>query len=80
MGLTEEDRRRLKGNGATVERLAVSPREAAVMLGESRSSIYRAIAAGKLHAVKSGSRTLILTPSIREYLENLPRFESRTAA
>jgi excisionase family DNA binding protein len=78
MGL-EQDRRRLKGNGA-VERLAVSPREAAVMLGESRSSIYRAIAAGRLHAVKSGSRTLILTASIREHLENLPRFESRTAA
>jgi excisionase family DNA binding protein len=73
MGMTDEDRRRLKGNSAAVERLAVRPLEAGMMLGQSRSSVYRLIAAGKLDAVKSGSATLVLTASIYRYLENLPR-------
>jgi excisionase family DNA binding protein len=80
MTMTDEDRRRLKGNSTGVERLAVKPLEAAVMLGESRSTIYRLINAGKLDAVKSGTSTLVLTASIRSYLETLPRFESRAAA
>ena len=56
LGMTEEDRRRLKG-GHAIERLAVKPLEAALMLGESRSTIYRLIHAGKLDALKSGSST-----------------------
>jgi excisionase family DNA binding protein len=79
MGLTEEDRKRLKGNGAAIERLAVKPLEAAMMLGQSRSAVYRLINTGQLHAVKAGGSTLVLTKSIREYVENLPRFGSRTA-
>ena len=79
MGMTEEDRRRLKGNSAMVERLAVKPLEAAMMLGESRSTIYRLIHAGKLDAVKRGASTLVLIASIRRYLESLPRFESSAA-
>jgi excisionase family DNA binding protein len=79
MGMTDEDRRRLKGSAA-VERLAVKPLEAAWMLGQSRSAIYRLINAGHLQAVKSGSSTLVLTASIRRYLETLPRFGSRAAA
>jgi excisionase family DNA binding protein len=77
MGMTAEDRRRLKSNGVAIERLAVKPLEAALMLGESRSTIYRHIGAGRLDAVKSGGSTLILTASIRRYLDSLPRFESR---
>ena len=80
MGMTNEDRKRRRGNGAAVERLAVKPLEAAAMLGQSRSAIYRLITAGQLRAVKAGSSTLILTASIREYLENLPRFGNRAAA
>jgi excisionase family DNA binding protein len=72
MGMTDEDRRRLKGNSAAVERLAVKPLEAALMLGESRSTIYRLIHAGKLDAVKRGVTTLVLVPSIRRYLDSLP--------
>jgi excisionase family DNA binding protein len=79
MGMTDEDRRRLKGNSAAVERLAVKPLEAAMMLGESRSTIYRLINAGQLAAVKRGSTTLVLIDSIRSYLANLPPFQSNAA-
>jgi excisionase family DNA binding protein len=72
--MTEEDRRRLKGNAAPVERLAVKPLDAAIMLGESRSTVYRLIHARKLDAVKRGATTLVLVASIRNYLAGLPRF------
>ena len=78
MGMTAEDRRRLKGNAA-VERLAVKPLEAAIMLGESRSTIYRLIHAGELDAFKRGSSTLVTVESIRRYIANLPRFAPRAA-
>jgi hypothetical protein len=77
MGMTAEDKRALKGGGATVERLAVRPREAALMIAGSRSLIYRLLGAGHLEAVKRGSSTLVLVASIHRYLENLPRFDSR---
>jgi excisionase family DNA binding protein len=77
MGMTGEDRRRLKGSAA-IERLAVKPHEAALMLGESRSTIYRLIHAGTLDAVKRGSSTLVLVGSIHSYLADLPPFVSRT--
>jgi excisionase family DNA binding protein len=79
MGMTEEDRRRLKGNSAAVERLAVKITEAALMLGESRSTVYRLIHAGKLDAVKRGVTTLVLVPSIHRHLASLPPFQSRAA-
>jgi len=41
--------------------------------GESKSSIYRALAAGELDAVKRGRRTLVTTESIRRRLSNLPK-------
>ena len=41
--------------------------------GESKSSIYRALAAGELEAVKRGRRTLVTTESIRRRLNNLPK-------
>ena len=78
MGVTQEDRQRLKG-GVAVERLAVKPGHAAVMLGQSRSAVYRLLSAGALDAVKSGSSTLVLTASIHRYLATLPRFERRPA-
>jgi excisionase family DNA binding protein len=78
MGMTEEDRRRLKGNSSVVERLAVKPLDAAMMLGESRSTVYRLIHAGKLEAVKSGAATLVLVSSLRKYLAELPRFGEPT--
>jgi excisionase family DNA binding protein len=78
MSIAHEDRRRLK-NSAAIERLAVKPIEAAVMLGESRSTIYRLIHAGQLDAVKRGVTTLVLVSSIHRYLASLPPFGSRAA-
>ena len=80
MGMTHEERRLLKGNAPAVERLAVKPLEAALMLGESRSTIYRLINARRLDAVKRGASTLVLTASIYRYLASLPPFESRASA
>jgi excisionase family DNA binding protein len=39
----------------------------------SRSEIYRLLAAGKLEAVKSGTRTLVIWDSVLSYVRNLPR-------
>jgi len=41
--------------------------------GESKSSIYRALNAGELHAVKRGRRTLLTLESVRNRLHNLPK-------
>ena len=71
MGMTDEDRRRLKGGGAD-ERLGVKPVEAGRLIGESRNTVYRLLAAGKLHAVKRGTSTLVLMDSIREHMASLP--------
>jgi excisionase family DNA binding protein len=78
MGMTAEDRRRLKG-GSTVERLAVRPQEAAVMIGESRSTVYRLIHTGALIAVKRGGGTLVMVDSIYRHLDSLPRFGATAA-
>ena len=40
---------------------------------ESRSSFYRALAAGELDAVKRGRRTLVTMESIRRRLRLLPK-------
>ena len=40
---------------------------------ESRSSFYRALAAGELDAVKRGRRTLVTMDSIRRRLRSLPK-------
>jgi len=41
----------------------------------SRSEAYRLLAAGKLRAVKSGTRTLVLWDSVLAYVESLPAAE-----
>ena len=50
--------------------------------GLSRSEIYRRLADGSIHAVKNGSRTLILMDSLRTHLSSLPpaRFGADKAA
>lgn len=78
LGMTEEDRKRLKG-GVQVAALAVKPSAAAAVLGQSRSAVYRLIHSGQLEAVKSGTSTLVLVSSIHRYLESLPPF-GRSAA
>jgi hypothetical protein len=72
MGLTDEDRRRLKGSGTALELITVPIADAQRVSGLSRSEIYRRLAAGDLRAVKSGARTLIVMTSLRALLANLP--------
>jgi excisionase family DNA binding protein len=73
LGMTDEDRRRLKGNGSGgLEPLGVRPVAAGRLIGESRNTVYRLLAAGKLRAVKRGTSTLVLMDSIHEYWASLP--------
>jgi len=52
--------------------IAVSIAEAVRMVGIGRTSLYAAIAAGKLKTRKSGRRTLVETAALRRFLEDLP--------
>jgi len=56
--------------------LAVSPAEAADLLGVGRSTVYKLIAARTLMARKAGRRTVILVRDIERYLEALPVLEA----
>ncbi len=62
--------------------LAVTIHEAVRASGLSRSELYRRLADGKVRAVKSGSRTLILMDSLRTHLTSLPAatFRAQKAA
>jgi hypothetical protein len=80
MGMTDVEKRALKGSVSIGEGLAVPGLEpiaapiptACRVSGLSRSEIYRRLAAGDIRAIKSGSRTLILMDSLRAHLANLP--------
>jgi excisionase family DNA binding protein len=47
-------------------------KEACNKLSISRSTLYEEIAAGRLQAVKCGTRTLIPTAAMDAWLKNLP--------
>ena len=51
---------------------AVKPLEAGRLIGESRNTVYRLLAAGKLRAVKRGASTIVLMASIRQHMASLP--------
>jgi excisionase family DNA binding protein len=53
-------------------RLGLSVRETAVITGLGRSTIYEALASGRLLARKLGRRTVILESDLRAWLESLP--------
>ena len=55
---------------------AVSPEEAAFMLGVGRSSVYKLIKRHSLMARKAGRRTVILTSEIERYLAALPALKT----
>jgi hypothetical protein len=55
-----------------IDPLAVPIPEAVRLSGLSRSELYRRLATGHVHAVKSGTRTLILMDSLRAHLTSLP--------
>ena len=78
-----DDQRRLGREGVSrptetssdlprTETLSAGINETGRLTGFSRSELYRLLADGKLRAVKSGSRTLILMESVRQYLASLP--------
>jgi excisionase family DNA binding protein len=60
--------------------LAISIAEAVRMCGLGRTSLYAAIAAGKLRTKKSGRRTLVETQALREFVEAFPESSSHNAA
>jgi hypothetical protein len=72
MGITDEDRCRPKGTGITIDPLTLTISDAQRFSGLSRSEIYRRLADCSIQAVKSGSRTLILTASLRAHIEKMP--------
>jgi hypothetical protein len=55
-----------------MEILATPISDACRISGLSRSEIYRRLAAGDIHAIKSGSRTLVVMESLRAHLASLP--------
>lgn len=71
MEKTNGNAQRLKGSGV-VEPLGVKPTEAGRLIGESRNTVYRLLAAGQLRAVKRGTSTIVLMSSIHEHMATLP--------
>jgi excisionase family DNA binding protein len=57
---------------------AFTVNDAAAYSGIGRTRLYELIGAGKLEALKAGKRTLIVSDSLRRYLETLPRADVRT--
>jgi excisionase family DNA binding protein len=56
----------------TVERAALSVKEAAERLGISRSMAFKLIKRGELRSVKAGTRTLVPVAATDEFLETSP--------
>lgn len=59
---------------ARASKLSLSIREAMEATGLGRTRIYAEIASGRLRAVKSGRRTLILVSGVEKWLNALPRY------
>jgi excisionase family DNA binding protein len=59
-------------NNDQYPRAALRVSEACATLSISRSKLYEEVAAGRLRALKAGSRTLIPVASINAWLNNLP--------
>jgi excisionase family DNA binding protein len=65
--------KRLSSDSATreaIERLALSVKDAARLLGLGRSTIYRLIGEGELQTIKLGNRTLIKMASLRSLIDD----------
>jgi len=57
-------------SSATQEPLAINDREAARLLGLSRSTVRSLVKAGKIRAVRARRRLLIPVAAIHEFLES----------
>jgi hypothetical protein len=51
--------------------------QACAMIGRGQSALYELIGGGKIRAVKSDGRTLIVVESLREYAASLPAAKVR---
>lgn len=60
------------------EKLMFTMKEASVALGVGRTTLYAAIAEGRLAAAKLGNRTLIPADSLRTWLASLPTVRPKT--
>jgi hypothetical protein len=58
--------------GSQTAPLAVKPKEAARLIGGSRSEVYRLLRGRHLQAVKRGASLLVLMSSIHEHMASLP--------
>jgi hypothetical protein len=72
MGMTDVEKRAIIDGPSYMETLTAPIPDACRISGLSRSEIYRRLATGDIHAVKSGSRTLILMNSLRAHIASLP--------
>lgn len=54
---------------ALVEPIAVSPAEAARLVGIGRTTLYAAISSGELSSLKLGKRRLIVVAALRAWLQ-----------
>lgn len=59
-------------NDAAMAPLGVKPKEAARLIGGSRTEVYRLLRQCRLRAVKRGASLLVLMDSIREHMASLP--------
>jgi excisionase family DNA binding protein len=57
----------------TLTPIAVSPAQAAEMLGVSRDHLYRLLTSGEIRSGKSGARVLVEVESIKDYIESIRR-------
>jgi excisionase family DNA binding protein len=58
-----------------MEPIAHTIPEAVKLSGHSRTRIYNLLAEGKLRAVRSGKRTLVLHDSLKAYVASLPAYK-----
>jgi excisionase family DNA binding protein len=57
-----------------IEPITATIPTASLISGLGRTTIYQRIKEGKIEAIKSGDRTLIVVESLREYLRELPAY------
>jgi len=62
-----------KADVASIEPLLCSVQAATAIIGRGERFVIDAIATGKLKAVKSDRRTLLVVESLRTYVASLPR-------
>jgi hypothetical protein len=74
---TAERRLARIGGKVAENKLAHSIAEVSAAANVGRTKIFKDIELGLLRAVKNGSRTIVLDPDLRSYLENLPAIDPK---